>query len=434
MLLNDRPRYPMVFEFYADLSGILDQEALDHAVQQVVRRQALFRCHGMGRPFKTALWFDDSAWSNSKFQFRRVHRIDEAQLRPRDEYRLSFAPFLNIWVSTPERSSHVIFQFHHVVVDGLGAMQFIREVLHEYHHIMTNDDSDPLPPPAYEQLPQRADVSKVTTVTSTPLERIRSFVREAVLVLRQRPTPLASPPDDGAEQRPIHYGELLTIAFTPEQTAAYRRQATQLHVSTNDLLMTHFFAALAEWQQEHGYNDTACIRVTMPVAHHHRVSPALPICNRIGFAFLTRRIHDIVRRAELLAGIANETRLIRKFNLADNFAAFLQHAGRIPGLMRHFTNEKKCFSTAIFSNMGDIGRHSRLPLPREDGRLVAGNLRLEKLVAAPPLQANTRLAVCAICYAGRLYLSFRFDGDHFTYAAATEFAAKMRRIMDEPIG
>jgi hypothetical protein len=136
----------------------------------------------------------------------------------------------------------------------------------------------------------------------------------------------------------------------------------------------------------------------------------------------------------LLSGIAKETQRIREFHLADHFAVSLQAAGRIPGLMRHLTSEKKCFSTAVFSNIGDIGRHLRLTLPREDGRIVAGNLRLGRLVAAPPIQANTRLAVCAISYAGGLYLSFRFDGDHFTHAAGTEFAAKMRRIMGEPIG
>jgi hypothetical protein len=260
---------------------------------------------------------------------------------------------------------------------------------------------------------------------------LRSLVREAVLVLRQKPVPLAAPTTHNSKS--LRYGQLLVLQLTPDEFAAYRRQATQLRVNTNDLLLAHLFVTLAEWDKQHSARDRACLRITMPVSHHHRVHPRMPICNRINFAFLTRELHQINSRLELLAGIAQETRLIREHNLADHFATSLQTASRVPGLLRRLTSEHKCFATAVFSNVGDLSRHTRLHLPQDEGHIIVGNLRLESFLAAPPLQPNTRLAICAMTYAQNLYLAFRFDWRHFNEQSANDFLALMRQVMNEPM-
>ncbi len=426
MLLNDRDEYPMVFETHVDFSGAIDRDAFEWAVEQTCRRQTFFHSKVVGRAFGSASWVRCPEWTPS---IHWVSQIDEAEFQPPQEDRLRSVPCFRTWVANKSDSSHVVFQFHHAVVDGLGALEFIGEVLQHYHDYLTKH-GEPIPLPAYDQLPQRANVTKRPRVPVSAMNRLRSFVREAFIVLRQRPKPLIAP---SADQEKLNYGELLTFELNREEFASYRRQATHQQVSVNDYLMMQLFATLADWQKKHGAGsqDNSWLRVTMPVSHHHRVPRTLPSCNRINFAFLTRQISAIANRSALLAGIAKETQLIREFELADHFAATLQMAGRIPGLMRRFTSEKKCFSTAIFSNMGDIVRHSRVRIPREDGRVVAGGLRMERLIAAPPLQANTRLAVCALVYAGSLYLTFRFDGRYFSRAAGAEFIANIRRNMEE---
>ena len=57
---------------------------------------------------------------------------------------------------------------------------------------------------------------------------------------------------------------------------------------------------------------------------------------------------------------------------------------------------------------------ARTPLPRQDGRLVAGNVVLERVGGVPPVRPLTRAAIVVLEYAGEISISLRCDPHLFT--------------------
>lgn len=426
MVANDTDEYPMVFEVIADFRGTIEKDPFEHAIETACQRHSLFGCRVAGKPFGGAAWIRCSNW---KPEIIWATDLNSDELRPPMKQRLHDDPYFRAWAINNGDRSRVVFQFHHAVTDGLSAVQFIGEVLQQYDNNITGSQTT-ITMPNYADFPHRANAKKTSKNELSTFQWLRSLAREAILVLRQKPVPLAPPKK--ISDAPLRYGEYMTLALDRTEFGLYRQAAFERQVGVNDLLLSHMMVALAQWQRKHGLKGKrSWLRVTMPVSYHHRVSRSLPACNRVNFAFISRQISSASKFDELLLGIAGETRTISQYELADHFAATLQAVGRVPGLLRHLTSPRKCFATAVFSNMGDIVRHCRMKLRRDEGQVLSGGLCMERLIAASPLQANTRLALCAIVYAGRLYLTFRFDPRHFDRPAGETFITSMKGIMSE---
>src|SRR5262249_28089159 len=72
----------------------------------------------------------------------------------------------------------------------------------------------------------------------------------------------------------------------------------------------------------------------------------------------------------------------------------------------------RCYATSCLSNLGRVLVEA--PLPRRDGKLVAGNLVLEGIESAPPVRPHSHTSLTCLFYRGCLTLVQNYDRHHFT--------------------
>src|SRR5262245_8460398 len=129
MLTDASPDYPMHFVVTVDLSGNLQRAAFEEALQDVVTRHPLFHCRVERVPRRGWCWVtQDGAlplldWADSDIS------VDCPYGEP---INLTVAACLRIGLCREGSRARVNFQFHHAITDGLGAMQFIGDLLALY--------------------------------------------------------------------------------------------------------------------------------------------------------------------------------------------------------------------------------------------------------------------------------------------------------------
>jgi hypothetical protein len=261
-------------------------------------------------------------------------------------------------------------------------------------------------------------------------------MREALRVLIHRPSPLAvtdamRPTGDAS----LPFPGIVFHRLDRTTSGRLRAVATADDASLNDLLLCELFATIHRWNQRHGSPaDRQWLRITMPTNLRVREDNAMPAANVMGYAFLTRRGADSLDRRALLRSIRDETRAIRGGRLAAHFLKTIGMIGRLPGGMRWAMPGRRCFSTAVLTNVGDPTRRFHAELPRRDGKIVVGDMVLERVSGVAPLRPGTRLAVSLSKYRGCLEFSLRCDPREMSAAASQEFMdayiARLNEILD----
>jgi len=151
----------------------------------------------------------------------------------------------------------------------------------------------------------------------------------------------------------------------------------------------------------------------------------MPAANKMSYAFLDRRGKDCRDVVPLAAGIRHATRAIQRENLSRQFVETLAFAASKPKLLRLALRCRVCFSTAVLSNIGDPSRRFNARLQRDQGKVVAGALRMETIFGAPPLRPETRLAIGITTYGGALTLSALVDPHTHSSADCDELLARL---------
>ena len=77
------------------------------------------------------------------------------------------------------------------------------------------------------------------------------------------------------------------------------------------------------------------------------------------------------------------------------------------GIIASLEGDEQCRSTAVLSNL--IRPMEKSALPVDDEKIVAGNLRLERIEFMPPVRPKTNVAFGVLTYAGRLCVTQHYD-------------------------
>jgi hypothetical protein len=110
--------------------------------------------------------------------------------------------------------------------------------------------------------------------------------------------------------------------------------------------------------------------------------------------------------------------LIKSHQLGFTFV-FSLHVNRwTPGGLRRAARSSRCHASAVFTNLGRT--LSRSPLPREDGDLICGDVRLENVEILAPLTPFTCAAFAAGWYGERLSITLHYDPRPLTADDARE--------------
>jgi hypothetical protein len=201
---------------------------------------------------------------------------------------------------------------------------------------------------------------------------------------------------------------LCTHHFDADTTQGLRSSAKQLGVTTNDLLARDLFLALHQFRTSRALGKPdEWLRMMVPMNLRNASDRQISAANIVSSVFLDRRGGDIADAESLLASIKEQMDLIKRLQLGFTFMFSLYASRLLPGGLRRVAAGTSCNTSVVFTNLGKI--LARTPLPADQGRLVAANVRLDQIEIAAPLAPFLCASFAAGWYAGRLSLTLHHD-------------------------
>ena len=235
------------------------------------------------------------------------------------------------------------------------------------------------------------------------------------------PPPQPVPADTTAANEDPLLPPIEQHVFSVSQTERLREFATRHKATLNDILMRDMFLAIDEWNSRADGRKQGWLRILMPTSLRVVADDQMPASNIVSLSFLTRRASECDDPAGLLAGIQRETASIKRINRGLCFIRFIEMAQAIRGEMPLMLLGSRCRGTTVLSNLGHIERVLAATFPHKSGRIVAGDLTLESIIAAPPIRPKTPAAFMVHCYAGQLNIGGLFDQNIFSRQQSQDF-------------
>jgi hypothetical protein len=416
-LTDDRPEYPMTFASNIYLTGELDREAFQGALEDAMDMHPLIGAIvGPGKQGKIC-WLRcenpttlvDWGTYEAPVAFHSGEGIDLEQENG-----------LRVWARVGEGRTRLVLQFHHACTDGTGAHRFIGDLLACYG-MRTAEEGAPRPQlPTYDQQLLKGRRLKLADharlLAMAPI--IRRGIGQAYQVFAKRITPLAvtrSNPLDATPPEEAFPG-VVSRRLDRFQYQALRERASKLGVMLNDLLTAEMFFAMRDWNLLHGGKPNQRLRIMMPSDMRDTADFAMSAANMTSYNFITRKLGPRDRMEKLVKSIRDETARIKNENRGKLFIDSIMVCNRVPGLLPYLLSGKRCLSTVTLSNMGDPTRRFLATFPRQKGKVVCGNLVLDHMQGVSPLRAMTRAAVSIVSLYKQMFINVRCDPHLMTLA------------------
>jgi len=405
MCADDRPQYPMTFVFRLTVRGEVEPDAFRGAVDAAVARHALLSAVVRHRAWVESGRMPEMDWAAAEVPLEQGYggAVD-----------IAAQPGLAIWVRQGVEAAQLYFQFHHAACDGMGAFQFLDDLMAEYH-LRHSGLQIPLKRRRLDpnRLTERGTFGSAAPPTKQRLSELLFGLKETLRFFRQKPARL-TPPRSYSEtgHLPAGHPGFLTQSLEADEVDALREAAAACGAQLNDLLLRDLFLTLRDWQQHR--RPAARLQIMMPVSLRDPRERSMPAANVMSYAFLTRQMREIEDAEGLLQTLSRETSAIRKHRLGLYFIGAIAMLDRLGPALPLMLRSGRCFATAVLTNLGDFSRRAATRLPESSGRLQFGNLTLEEIVGIPPLRRGTRAVFSAQTYGGKLTIGIRCDPHLFS--------------------
>ena len=416
MLADDRAEYPMAFYIRLVLDRLPDREALSRGVATALARHPLLVATVDAPQGKRRNW----SWEQST-RPEILWPGDAPNEAPLD---LSRQTGLRIKAELTADGALLTFEFHHACCDGLGALNFIHEVLKAYA-VEENREAPAAPSqsldPAIKRLSARGrfGVGPLRFLIRLPLELlgflgVLEFLwhRPAALVgsIKCQPSLALRARVDSAE---THWPRRYAHEFTEQETKALRSAASTAGATVNDLLVRDLFLTVGQWIDEHAPSKRgAHIRVMVPVNLRTDDDGDLSAANVVAMINLDRRPRRWHNHRRMLRVLHWEMAAVKWARLGLTFIRAIQVTHYVLGKLQLLLAADKCQATCVLSNLGDPWRKS--PLMNSAGRFVAGDVTLQQVEILPPIRPLTSLSAGAMSISGRLTVTFHCDRNVLT--------------------
>jgi hypothetical protein len=163
----------------------------------------------------------------------------------------------------------------------------------------------------------------------------------------------------------------------------------------------------------------------------------MPAANVMSFTFVDRRTNECRDGVLLLESIRREMQDIKRWKMGLYFIGQLGLLCVIPNGLKIFLSGKRCFASAVLTNVGDPTRRFSVAFKRNEGRSVIGNLLLDNIIGAPPLRPLTRLGIAITAYGGQLTVSAQCDWHTFDRAQTRKlldlYIARIRQMIPDGV-
>jgi len=311
-----------------------------------------------------------------------------------------------------------IMQTHHVVCDGVGGLQAIRELIQVYHWLKGGRVGVfPLRPLQQARLRRRGRLIRRgggwgihwRQLWQLPMKWIGLF--GAVKFLLRRPVRLD---DEAATAEAKSLGASGQITWldgrlTTGQTKRLRQLARESNVTVNSLILAHWLVALNVVRRLRlDGKPGECYRLMVPTNERLGGDVALSACNQVSMVYVDRWPSDMEYVDALAAGIDFEMSVIRRWSLSNTFVVALTLFSWVPGLVRWYARRPTCWATSYVTNLGPVLERLRVGLT-SDKRAEVGGLTLNQIRLLPPLRPALPVALAVCFYADALQVTLHYD-------------------------
>ena len=426
MLADDRAEYPMAFYIRLVLDRLPERERLAQGVATALARHPLLVATVEAPQGKRRNW----SWEQS-MRPEILWPGDPPSEVPLDPSRQSG---LRIKAELTADGALLTFEFHHACCDGLGALNFIHDVLTAYAAEEKGEvpgaPSQPLDT-AVKRLATRGrfGVGSLRFLIRLPLELL-GFLG-VLEFLWHRPAALVGsgkgPPSlalrASVESAETHWPQRFAHEFTEQETKALRSAASAAGVTLNDLLVRDLFLTIGQWIDQHAPSKRgAHIRVMVPVNLRTDDDGDLSAANVVAMINLDRRPLRWHNHRRMLRVLHWELAAVKWARLGLTFIRAIQVTHYFLGKLQLLLAADKCQATCVLSNLGDPWRKS--PLMNSAGRFVAGDVTLRQVEILPPIRPQTSLSAGAMSISSRLTVTFHCDRYVLTDEEAKELLGR----------
>lgn len=423
---------PMEFFLLLSFTGTIPRQGLEQVAETLLDRHPFLASEGVarggGRP---AFRGPDRRTDTAGDRTARVVTAEAGDLEqfpappPLDP---AAGPLVRLTLRTDTDRCQILAQFHHVATDGLGAVQFLDDLL-ELLDAEIVGRSPRLRSLDAERLAHRGRYGM------SAWRLIRELPRQAVGLagvrqfLRNRPLPSADvdPPQTSlpSQDRLAFH----SIRLSAGETARLREAARRMNVSVNELLTAMLFATLAADRPVTERPDSRDVfRICVPVNLRSAADRRTPAANVCSMVFLDRQPEAITDPHDLLRSIHDEMALIRSNGLGLTFIGSLLAGRWLPGGIAAAVRRQPTAASLLFTNLGRVLRGSGPRRERPVGEAI-----LEAVEGLAPLRAGTPLAVAAVEYADSLILTIRRSPEHVSLDRADRFATTLTAALQRTI-
>jgi len=409
---DDQSLYPMTFVLEFVFSGIIDRVVFEEALAESLARHPLLASHI--RPAKRNV----PCWVPAEGKLPPVDWGDErkpAHCPHGEGIDLEREVGLRIWIRQGAERVRLITQFHHACCDGVGAYQFLGDLLAIYSARIAPEIPHPdLRPADLSRLRLRAHGCMEIATSRQFGRQARSSLSHAYDILVRGCTPLRPTKANGNGQATPFPG-IHSFTFDQAEHRGLRQTADRLGVTLNDLLLHELFLVMRDWNANgRAGGRRQRYRVMLPVCLRRRADARTPASNIIGYTFITRSAAQLQDARRNLEEIRAETARIKHRHRARRFVDTVAAAATVPGLLASVVRLPRTLASGVFSNLGDPTRRFTARFPHRDGRVVCGNLTLEEVAGIPPMRSRTRATFLILSYNLTLTVNVRCDPRRFS--------------------
>lgn len=427
MYCDDSRRYPMTFCLRAQLEGQLRRKELEEALSLVLERHPLLRAR-VKRSWRGYVWVPVTTrelpldWAEEP----------EAPAPQPGWIDLSREAGLRVWVRVDDDRSAITLQYHHACCDGVGALQFLGDLLAHYGSL-TSSANEPPPVPQElnpDLLKRRGEIIDRNRREKPSRRSLNGIFQKYKRYVSRRTMILAAPPSSqsAGNQSAIVQTRVLDRCTCRSLQEVANREGVHL----NDLCLLEMFLTLHDWNRQHGgLKQDEWLRIGMPVNMRTPDLAGLPACNMVSFMFLPRRPADCDDERELLVSIRDQTRRTLKERLGNWFLAIMRFARRVPGLLPLILKRRRSLATAILANVGEVEKHLGAAFPERDGKLAAGDVLLERIEGVAPVREATRMSVSLGIQSGELVVNMNCDPSCFSRHDAEQLLARFTDRLEQ---
>lgn len=412
MLADDSADYPRLFWLVVQLRIRLEESRLRRAIEGAVERHPLLGAVVEFEGDQPRRWV---ACREPQYSVRWLDAECDAQ-RIVEPIDLHCGPGVRFSVERSGDADTLTVGFHHAAADGIGAMQFVRDLLALYDADARG--SRPVLP--------GLDATRLATRDSFGLSGWRRPLRwiygtfgwlGAIEYLVHHPAPLGKTPnaiDSGGR-----CGGFCSRVLSEEETRTLVDAAKRDGVTVNDRLVRDVFVAVQAFIERHApERRREHKRIMVPTNLRTADDDGLPAANVVAMVHIDRRPHRWPDRSQMLRALHRELMVVRRLRLGISFVLILGTLQRLFGSLRRFLPTDRCQATCVVSNLGVV--------PDFCNDVVQG------VEFYPPIRPFTSAAFGVATSGRRLSVSLHYDAAMLSAAEGEELLGLLTNGLRRP--